>query len=50
MNSIRVFPFGELVRVVQQQDCRPKKAFVLGVYASAVHACWTKSGNPGRRC
>jgi hypothetical protein len=35
-----VFPFGEPLRVVTQQDRTPKKVFVLGVYASAVHAKW----------
>ena len=34
------FPFGQPVRTVEQQDRSPKKAFVLGVYASAVHARW----------
>lgn len=35
------FPFGnELKPVVQKKSELPKKAFVLGVYASAVHACW----------
>lgn len=35
-----IFPFGQPVRQVVQQDRSPKKAFVLGVYASAVHAKW----------
>lgn len=34
------FPFGQQLTVVQQHDRNPKKVFVLGVYASAVHACW----------
>lgn len=34
------FPFGQPVRTVQQGDRTPKKVFVLGVYASAVHAKW----------
>lgn len=34
------YPFGEEVRPVVQQDRNPKKVFVLGVYASAVHARW----------
>ncbi|MBO7144795.1 MAG: hypothetical protein J6W13_08205 [Salinivirgaceae bacterium] len=34
------FPFGQEVRPVVQQDRTPKKVFVLGVYASAVHARW----------
>ena len=36
------FPFGETVRPLVQQDRSPKKVFVLGVYASAVHARWEK--------
>lgn len=39
------YPFGEAVRPLSQQDRTPKKVFVLGVYASAVHAKWTKDGN-----
>lgn len=35
------FPFGKKLTKVQQKDRTPKKAFVLGVYASAVHAKWT---------
>jgi uracil-DNA glycosylase len=35
-----VFPFGQPLRTVEQQDRSPKKVFVLGVYASAVHAKW----------
>ncbi|MDX9759886.1 MAG: hypothetical protein RBU27_12065 [Bacteroidota bacterium] len=34
------FPFGQPVLTVEQQDHSPKKAFVLGVYASAMHARW----------
>lgn len=34
------FPFGQELRKVEQKDRSPKKAFVLGVYASAVHARW----------
>ena len=34
------FPFGEEVQKVEQKDRTPKKVFVLGVYASAVHAKW----------
>ena len=41
-----VFPFGEPVRPVVQTDRRPKSIFVLGVYASAVHARWV--GPDGR--
>ena len=36
------FPFGETVHPLVQQDRGPKKVFVLGVYASAVHARWIK--------
>lgn len=36
------FPFGETVRPLVQQDRSSKKVFVLGVYASAVHARWKK--------
>src|SRR6185369_104117 len=35
------FPFGQPLTKVQQKDTTKKKAFVLGVYASAVHARWT---------
>lgn len=34
------FPFGQQLKKVEQKDKTPKKAFVLGVYASAVHAQW----------
>jgi uracil-DNA glycosylase len=34
------FPFGQKLHPVVQTDTTPKKAFVLGVYASAVHARW----------
>ena len=34
------FPFGQTLTKVQQDDKTAKKAFVLGVYASAVHARW----------
>ncbi|MBR2201384.1 MAG: hypothetical protein IJ894_11670, partial [Bacteroidales bacterium] len=34
------FPFGQEVHKLVQQDRSPKKVFVLGVYASAVHAKW----------
>ena len=36
------YPFGQIVRPLVQQDRTPKKVFVLGVYASAVHARWKK--------
>ncbi len=38
------FPFGEELRPVVQRDRRPKRVFVLGVYASAVHARWRRDG------
>ncbi len=38
------YPFGEELKPVVQQDRTPKKVFVLGVYASAVHARW-KNGS-----
>ncbi len=34
------FPFGMPIRRVVQKDRGPKRVFVLGVYASAVHARW----------
>lgn len=34
------FPFGEPVHKLRQQDRGKKRVFVLGVYASAVHAKW----------
>jgi uracil-DNA glycosylase len=37
---IGIFPFGEEVRQVEQKNRTPKKVFILGVYASAVHAKW----------
>ncbi|MEI7423437.1 MAG: hypothetical protein WCK18_15140 [Prolixibacteraceae bacterium] len=48
MTSIKnyVFPFGQILHPVIQTDLSPKKVFVLGVYASAVHARWIdKEGN-----
>jgi uracil-DNA glycosylase len=40
MKSIGTFPFGQPVQEVVQTDRTPMKVFVLGVYASAVHAHW----------
>jgi len=40
MVNTRIFPFGQPLRIVEQEDRSPKKVFVLGVYASAVHAKW----------
>ena len=34
------FPFGMPITPVRQVDTGPKRVFVLGVYASAVHARW----------
>jgi hypothetical protein len=40
MKPLGTFPFGQPVNAVVQQDRTPKRVFVLGVYASAVHARW----------
>lgn len=40
MSGVYYFPFGQELKRVEQKDRTPKKAFVLGVYASAVHARW----------
>lgn len=40
MNTVGTFPFGQPVETLVQQDRNPKQIFVLGVYASAVHARW----------
>lgn len=40
MHTTFSFPFGEPVQLVVQQDRNLKRIFVLGVYASAVHARW----------
>ena len=42
------YPFGETVKRLVQEDRTPKKVFVLGVYASAVHARW--SVGPDVKC
>ena len=39
-----LFPFGQELHPLMQEDRSPKKVFVLGVYASAVHARWKKDG------
>ena len=39
------YPFGEEVHPLRQIDMSPKKVFVLGVYASAVHARWIRDGH-----
>jgi len=40
MNKVGVFPFGQPVLPVVQTNRSKKRVFVLGVYASAVHARW----------
>jgi hypothetical protein len=41
MNTSFTFPFGQPVKTLKQDDKEsPKSHFVLGVYASAVHARW----------
>jgi hypothetical protein len=45
MISLGTFPFGQPVREVVQTDRTPKRVFVLGVYASAVHARWVGTKN-----
>ena len=40
MSEKYYFPFGQELKKVEQTDRSPKEAFVLGVYASAVHARW----------
>ena len=39
-----LFPFGQELHPLVQEDTAPKKVFVLGVYASAVHARWKLEG------
>jgi hypothetical protein len=43
-NVLGTFPFGQPVKALTQIDRTPKEIFVLGVYASAVHARWLDSG------
>lgn len=43
---MNTFPFGSILKKVEQKDRSPKKVFILGVYASAVHAKWI---NPSGR-
>ncbi len=38
------YPFGAQLRPLTQEDQSPKQVFVLGVYASAVHARWKRDG------
>ena len=40
MADIGTFPFGQPIHSVSQKDRSEKDVFVLGVYASAVHARW----------
>ena len=39
-----LFPFGQKLHPLVQEDKTPKNVFILGVYASAVHAQWKKDG------
>lgn len=39
-----LLPFGQKVNRLEQQDKSSKEIFVLGVYASAVHAKWINKG------
>jgi uracil-DNA glycosylase len=41
LTPIGHFPSGQPILPVRQADLTPKRVFVLGVYASAVHARWT---------
>ncbi len=41
------FPFGQELKKVEQPDKNPKETFILGVYASAVHAKWV--GEDGKQ-
>ena len=45
MQAVGRFPFGEPIRRIAQVDRRPKRVFILGVYASAVHARWIAPDN-----
>lgn len=40
MKVKKYFPFGSELKKVEQKDRSPKDYFILGVYASAVHARW----------
>jgi hypothetical protein len=40
VSIVGTFPFGQPIHTVTQQDRTKKRVFVLGVYASAVHARW----------
>ncbi len=43
MENYSNFAFGKSVKKVEQKDRTAKKVFVLGVYASAVHAKWVSA-------
>jgi hypothetical protein len=45
MDNEKKFPFGNQVLHVIQKDTSPKRLFILGVYASAVHAKWIDNNN-----
>jgi len=47
MENLGVFPFGQQILPIVQKDRTKKRVFVLGVYASAVHARWV--GKDGRQ-
>ena len=40
MTHVGVFPFGQPIDTLTQLNRGPRRVFVLGVYASAVHARW----------
>ena len=40
MTHVGIFPFGQPINTLTQFDRGPRRVFVLGVYASAVHARW----------
>ena len=40
MTRVGVFPFGQPIFELSQEKRGPRRVFVLGVYASAVHARW----------
>lgn len=46
--QLGIFPFGQPVQRVVQQDRTHKPIFVLGVYASAVHALWAGNNDKKR--
>ena len=45
---VGTFPFGQPIQSVTQAKRGPKRVFVLGVYASAVHARWCDPGGAQR--